>query len=49
MLDIGEMFSEKKGAAYHDELKYTAKYIKSKVDDYKPYLDMFKTVYKMMN
>ena len=47
ILDIGQAFSNKEKGEFNDELKYTIKYLKKKVDDYKPVIDTVKNIYQM--
>lgn len=49
ILDVGQAFSKKGDADFHVEMKNTVQYLKQKVDQYKPYMDILKTVYNMMS
>jgi hypothetical protein len=42
VLDVGQAISGKTGGEFHHEIKHTVKYLKDKVDEYKPYLNMLK-------
>lgn len=50
ILDVGQVFvgSEDK-EDFHKEMKYTVKYLKHKVNEWQPYMNMFKSLYNMMN
>ncbi len=48
VLDVGKTLSGKTGDEFHHDMKHTVNYLKQKVEDYKPYLDLLKMGAGMM-
>ena len=44
LLDVSKWFSNMDDESFHSEMKYHIKYLRNKVDEYKPYLKMLKGI-----
>ena len=49
IMDVGKVIGNfQNDEDFHSEMKYTVKYLKKKVNEYKPYMDMLKNVYSLL-
>ena len=50
IMDVGKvLISNNDEKQFKSDMKYTVKYMKKQFDDYKPYIEMIRNMYNMIN
>ena len=48
ILDVSKYLTNKDDEAFYSEMKHHIKYFRKQVNDYKPYLNMFKNIQNLL-
>ena len=48
ILDVSKYLTNKDDEAFYSEMKHHIKYFRKQVNDYKPYLNMFKSIKNLL-